>query len=122
MWDIQFATSLLQAYKSGHFGIKPDTMNGTSDPSLSCPSIDSESSASMSIKINCGFDIKRDAWGHPKDESDHAELETCVRMAWSWVKGRVGDQYVGPWAGLCQEDELGDLRCDRHRFQLEGAD
>lgn len=76
----------------------------------------------MSIKINCGFDIKRDGWGHPADEQDHAELETCVRMAWSWVKGRVGDQYVAPWRDLCHENEFGELHCDREVFHVEGAD
>lgn len=68
------------------------------------------------------MDIQRDAWGHPATEQDHSEMETCLRMSWSWVQGRVGDQYVAPWAGLCHQGQFGTYECDRGVFHLEGAD
>lgn len=109
----------MHAYSSGIFGMEP---NEASSTAIVCPVLDAETSASMSIKINCGFDIERDAWGHAAGDEAGAELETCIRMAWSWVRGRVGDQYIEPWAGLCEEDGEGSLRCRRDRFHLEGAD
>ena len=118
VWDIEFSTPLLEAYQKGEFGIKPDTLN---EIAASCPPPDKPSSASMSIKINCGFDIQRDAWGHPATEHDLEELETCLRMSWSWVKGRAGGQQAEPWTNLCLEGEHG-LFCRRDVFNLVGAD
>lgn len=115
VWDLEFQSGLAHAYGGGMYGMD---QNRNHDVAAVCPVAgDQDAEASLSVLINCGVDVKRDAWGHPKEEEDHEAVETCTRMAWAWLKERVDVERVEPWKGLCREF-AGEVRCDRDVFHM----